>query len=636
VVPVLVLLGATGSAYAAADASIDHSDFGNGVLHLLVSVPGTDTIDLQSVKVSIGGVSAPATAVDAATSSDVTRSTVIAIDTSASMAGQKFDAAKAAASTYLSTVPANVKVGIVTFDNTVVVRQQPSLDRTASRSVLSSLSLKVNTALYSGVQTAITTLGTDHGLHQIIILSDGHDNTGAPLQPVIDAIKKSGVKVDAVALEQTTVPAPLAAMASAGGGKVISATAAALTQAFASEADVLVRQIAITATVPKSQSATDASVSVSVTAGTSTHTASAFVAVKAAGGVATPPVVGPPLPAETSSSVLISRPVLYGALGAIALGIIGVAAGLTFGGGGNRQDGIADQLEVYSAKGGSSPSRRAQLRAQQNQSSTLAEQARQAATSVLATNTTMEARITHRLEGAGMALKSAEWLLLHLGIVFGLAILGGLLSAGNPLVIVLCLIIGGAGPWAFLAFKRTQRLKAFDASLADTLQLISGSLTAGLSLAQSMDTIVREGTEPITSEFKRVIVETRLGVELEDALDGVADRMHSKDFRWVVMAIRIQRQVGGNLAELLQTVAATLREREYLRRHVSALSAEGRLSCWILGVLPPGFLMYLSITRPDYVHPLYTTALGILMLVVMVVLLTVGVIWMSKVAKVEI
>jgi tight adherence protein B len=165
---------------------------------------------------------------------------------------------------------------------------------------------------------------------------------------------------------------------------------------------------------------------------------------------------------------------------------------------------------------------------------------------------------------------------------------------------------------------------------------MSGSLSAGLSLAQSLDTIVREGQEPITSEFKRVIVESRLGVALEDALEGVAERMQSTDFKWVVMAIRIQREVGGNLAELLNNVAGTLREREYLRRHVKALSAEGRLSAWILGGLPPGFLGYLTLTKPDYVNPLYTRPIGWVMLAGMGVLLSVGVFWMSKVAKVDI
>jgi tight adherence protein B len=133
-----------------------------------------------------------------------------------------------------------------------------------------------------------------------------------------------------------------------------------------------------------------------------------------------------------------------------------------------------------------------------------------------------------------------------------------------------------------------------------------------------------------------VIVESRLGVGLEDALEGVAERMQSVDFKWVVMAIRIQREVGGNLAELLNTVAATLREREYLRRHVKALSAEGRLSAWILGGLPPVFLLYLTLSKPSYVHVLYTTLVGGIMLAVMTVLLIVGIVWMNKVAKVDV
>jgi tight adherence protein B len=112
--------------------------------------------------------------------------------------------------------------------------------------------------------------------------------------------------------------------------------------------------------------------------------------------------------------------------------------------------------------------------------------------------------------------------------------------------------------------------------------------------------------------------------------------MESKDFHWVVMAIRIQREVGGNLAELLLTVAATLRERDYLRRHVRALSAEGRLSCYILGGLPPGFLLYLTLSKPDYTKPMYTTPIGWILCAGMAVLLGVGILWMSKVAKVDV
>ncbi len=171
-------------------------------------------------------------------------------------------------------------------------------------------------------------------------------------------------------------------------------------------------------------------------------------------------------------------------------------------------------------------------------------------------------------------------------IVFGLVAL--LLSGGNVLYMLGGLFLGGVGAWVFLSFKHRRRLKAFKNQLANTLQLMSGALSAGLSLAQSVDTVVKEGTDPMASEFRRALIETRLGVEIEDALAAIAERMGSVDFEWVVMAIRIQRQVGGNLAELLNKVAETIREREYLERQVLALSAEGRLSVWILGGLPAG------------------------------------------------
>ncbi len=174
------------------------------------------------------------------------------------------------------------------------------------------------------------------------------------------------------------------------------------------------------------------------------------------------------------------------------------------------------------------------------------------------------------------------------------------------------------------------------AALPDTLQLLAGSLAAGYSMPQAVDTVVREANPPISTEFNRAMVETRLGVDLEDALQGIADRMGSVDFAWVVMAIRIQREVGGNLAEVLTTVAATLRERERLRRQVQVLSAEGRLSAWILGGLPIVFALYLLLARPDYLLPMVQNVLGWIMLGMGLILLIVGALWLRKVVKVEV
>ncbi|MFL6023506.1 MAG: type II secretion system F family protein [Marmoricola sp.] len=626
-----------GTAYAADDATIDHTELTKSGLQVLVTVPGNSEVDLTSVKATIDGTPVDATADLAKNATQVQRTTVLAIDLSGSMAGERIQAAKAAALTYLDTVPANVSVGIVTFNSTVDVAQAPSLDRDASKAIINGLKLKSATALYQGVEAAIEATGTGDGLRQVLVLSDGEDNTKTPLQPVIDAIKKSKVKVDAVSLEQgTAAPPALQQMADAGGGKVISADAATLEDTFTNEADVLARQIVVTVPVPADQKADDATVQVSLDSGGSTHSASGFFVVKDKNSAATPVNNDTQIVKSDSSSLNIPKPVVYGALGAIGLGALGLIAALIGGGNTDKRASIAEQMQVYSASAETSRVSKAQVQAAQAQPTSLAQQARSAAENVLASNTGFEARIADRLEGAGMALKASEWLLLHFGIAFFAAMLGLLLSGGNPFAMLLLLALGIVGPWIYLAIKRSRRLAAFDAGLADTLQLMSGSLSAGLSLAQSMDTIVREGVEPITGEFRRVIVESRLGVPLEDALEGIAIRMQSQDFKWVVMAIRIQREVGGNLAELLNNVAATLREREYIRRHVRALSAEGRLSCWILGGLPPGFLVYLTLTKPDYVHPMYTTPVGWIMCTAMAVLLSVGMFWMTKVAKVEV
>jgi tight adherence protein B len=233
-------------------------------------------------------------------------------------------------------------------------------------------------------------------------------------------------------------------------------------------------------------------------------------------------------------------------------------------------------------------------------------------------------------------MKPAEWILVHAGITIGAGLVGLLLSSGGILLTLLMALVGAVVPWVYLGIRKSRRLKAFNAQLADTLQLIAGSLSAGLSLAQSLDTVVREGSDPVAAEFRRALVESRLGVQIEDSLDAIADRMDSEDFRWIVMAIRIQREIGGNLSELLLKVAATMREREYLRRQVKTLSAEGKMSAWILGGMPPAIFVYMLVVNPSYVQPMLVTPMGWAMLAAAVVLTVVGAFWMSRVVKVDV
>jgi tight adherence protein B len=630
----LALAAPSYGAGADGTASIAHVESAGSKIQILVSVPGSAPVDLGSARLTLDGRNVAASA-QQASQTKVRRVTVLAIDTSDSMAGARIAGAQAAANTFLDHVPANVAVGIVTFDRTVNTRLQPTLDRTAARKAVKNLNLARGTRLYDGVRAAAALTGTS-GQRQVLLLSDGKDTTTSPLGTAVKAVKDSGVLLDAVSLSvKDSANTALRQLAGAGSGTVISAAnPAALARAYQQEAQVLARQVLITATVPADFTAEEATAAVILSAGGTSYSDSAFVQVQAHPDQSQQPLA--PLSASSSNSNSTGLPwaVALAAILAVGLGAGGIVLAA---GAGRREDAepatLADHVASYGISGrGGRPARAHAAPA----SASLADQARDVAGKVLSSNRDLEARIAHRLEAADLSLRPAEWLLLHAGLAVGIGLAGGLLGRGNPILLFLFLAVGVIGPWAYLGRKRAARLKAFNTNLADTLQMLASSLSAGLSLAQSIDTVVREGTEPISSEFRRVIVESRLGVGLEDALEGVAKRMDSKDFAWVVMAVRIQREVGGNLAELLNTVAATLREREYLRRHVAALSAEGRLSAWILGGLPPGFLAYLTLARPSYVHPMYTTPLGLLMCVAMAVLLLVGVVWMSKAAKVEV
>lgn len=603
---------------AGGDTAITHMQQTADGLQLLVSVPEGADVKLGDVAVTVDGTPVDATAAAVGTAAAVRRTTVLAIDTSKSMKGAKFDAAKAAALQFLTSVPDDVYVGVVTFDGKVATDLAPTRDRAAATGVVNGLTLSAGTHLYDGVVAAVQAAGSD-GQRALLVLSDGADESTTPLDTATSAISDAGALVDVVAVSQAASDSALTSLADAGHGQVLSADPAALATTFTGEANALARQVLVTAQVPASVAATEATVKVSFGA----VTASAFGKVRAAQS---------PTPAVASAPAGFVLPDwgMYGGVAALGLGLMVLlvllvprpVAPLT-----------AEQRVVsYTATGSHAPKRRGH----RAESEEVLAGAKTAAADLLKRNAGLEARIAARLDAAGSELKPAEWLLLHTAITVVVTLIGLLLGGGNIVLGIVFLALGVFGPWLYLGMRRNRRRKAFNRGLPDTLQLISGSLAAGLSLQQALDTVVRDGVEPIAGEFRRVLVETRLGVPLEEALEGVAARFESKDFGWVVMAIRIQRQVGGNLAELLDTVAATMREREYLRRQVSALAAEGKLSAIVLGLLPPLFMLYLTLTNWTYVSPLFTDIRGLVMLAGGTLWLGVGVFWMSRLVKVEV
>lgn len=638
---VLLALSLTASPAFAADGNIDHVETTDDGMQVLFSIPGIGedvSPDLDTLAASVNGQPLEASAALAADSSEgVQRTAVLAIDVSRSMRGERFEAAKDAAQAFLETAPLDVRVGIVTFAGDVEVAQEPTLNRAAAVDVLDDLELTLETRLYDGVSDAVRTAGSE-GQRTVLVLSDGADTTEVPLADLTEEIRESKVQVDVVALAQSAKNRSLLEeIAMAGNGAVLDADdPAALARIFTSEAEALAKQVLVTATVPESVKADEATLAVTLEADGTVYTDSAYVAIRDESVREVGP--GAPRPVAAGGFAVPSTFMLGGLVAAGLGGLVVMLA--AFGVLSPRKPQTVEaRIAAYSRSGAGHPQGRHGNGAQVAGSSGhmaqgMATSARQMAQKALDSNKGLEASLGAKLEAAGMSMKPAEWLLAQAGIAFGAALVGILL--GNVLLAVLLLVLGLVVPYLYLGVKRNRRVKAFSNQLADTLQLMAGSLSAGLSLAQSVDTVVREGSEPITAEFKRALVEARLGVQIEDALESVAERMQSEDFRWVVMAVRIQREVGGNLAEVLNQVSATIRERAYLRRQVKTLSAEGVLSAWILGLLPVGVGLFLVVTRPTYLAPMVTSLFGWVLLLIAAVLMAVGTFWMRKLVKMEV
>ncbi len=246
-----------------------------------------------------------------------------------------------------------------------------------------------------------------------------------------------------------------------------------------------------------------------------------------------------------------------------------------------------------------------------------------------------EKRLAERLDLAGITRKPAEWVLLGAMAGLLLTVVLTMLSGSTVIGVLGGALLSWAGMRLLVSVRIARRRAAFTEQLPDLLQLVAGSLQSGFSLTQGLDAVVREGAQPASGEFARALSLARLGVDQADALQRVADRMDCMDLQWAVMVIRIQREVGGRLAEVLGTTVGTMRERSHLRSHVKALSAEGRMSAFILVALPVLVGGWLFITDRAYVRLLYTSTLGIAMLFGAVVLTGVGALWMRKVVKVE-
>lgn len=582
-------------------------------------LPAGVGLDPASLVATVGGRTLPASVVVA--KSDTTStvpSVLIVLDTSGSMQGQPLTDAKQAVSAFVADSPAAARLGLLQFSSAPRLLVSPTTDRTQLLGAVSGLRAQGETSLYDGVIAGLQVLGRS-GDRRLVVLSDGGDTRSkADLDAALKAAGSSGVVLDAIGFNtDEAVGDVLRRLAATGRGKVHQAsTAAELSSALTTTTRSHARALTVTVLVPEDlRGPQDLVLTVSTADGPLT---SAVDVTLGAAEVATTAPTG-----------------WWGTRDALLVGLAAIAASLLLASLVLLGDGRRDQrkvhavLERYTSVGQTTAAQ--DVRAESPVVRTALEFAGK-----VATRRDLQDKLTLKLDRAGMTLTPAEWLLMRAGIAFGTMLLLVLLGKNLLVAALLGALVGTAVPAFVLRHRGNRRQKAFEEKLPDSLQMVAGSLSAGYSLAQSLDGLVREGSEPMATEIGRALAESRLGVPVEATLDGVAERMGSRDFSWVVMAIRVQREVGGNLAGVLTTVSATMRERAMLRRHVRGLSAEGRLSAYILIGLPVFLAAYMLTLRPEYIRPLYTTAMGIVMIVVAVLLLAIGSFWMSRMVKVEV
>ena len=235
------------------------------------------------------------------------------------------------------------------------------------------------------------------------------------------------------------------------------------------------------------------------------------------------------------------------------------------------------------------------------------------------------------LDRAGIDMRAPEYavLVLSVAVAAGLVglVLGGLILAIVGVAIAVTIFA------AVVNMKSTRRRKAFEEQLPDSLALIAGGLRAGHSLPQAVDALAQESESPTCDEFRRVLFETQLGHSLPVALRSLAERIRSEDFEWVVQAIEIQQDVGGDLAAVLDNVTRTIRDRNRVSRQIDTLTAEGRLSGIILFCLPVGMFIFMKVANPAYFDELTNNFAGNVMLVGACALLVVGGFWLRRIIR---
>ena len=242
--------------------------------------------------------------------------------------------------------------------------------------------------------------------------------------------------------------------------------------------------------------------------------------------------------------------------------------------------------------------------------------------------------LAEELEKSDISRKPEDFIIIWIVVTFVPGLLF-ILIFKNQVIAPMLMIIGAIAPILYMKSKQKKRRDIFESQLSDALMIASNCLKSGLTFNQAMDTISNECEEPIKSEFKRTVNEITFGSSQDEALESMAERVKSEDFNLVVSAVSVQRQTGGNLSEILDTIAGTIRERYKIKGEIKTMTGQGRISGIIIGVLPIALLLVMSLINKDLIMTLFTTMIGKILLVISICLETIGAIIINKIVTIK-
>lgn len=534
-----------------------------------------------------------------------------------------------AAHTFVDEKSASDQVAIVSFSGQVRLMQGFTTDKSVLDDAIDKIAVADDTSLYDAIVRGAALFEDSTLQPNLIVFSDGADTTSAATAARAQAaVENVGGALFAMGVENDGFKVLEEMARETGGTSALASDRDGVGALFDSVQATLRKQYVVT----YASNVTAGTVPVTLSVGDQQATAEYVVGSTQEGAASLRPQV---VEKPSGPAFLRSSTGLLIGLGLVLVAVFGVVMSLgdSFFG---KEDTLNTALQPY-AEGfvaGDSDIHDDDGRAQQMATSPILQRAVEA-TGQFAERQGFLTKIEGQLERANLPLRPAEAIFFYFaGVVVVVLLLVALTQ--NPFGALIGTILVAIIPPAVLSFLARRRQKQFDSLLPDTLQLLASTLRAGYSLMQGVEAVSQEVSEPVGRELRRVVTEARLGRPLEESLDGVAERMDSGDFAWAVMAIRIQREVGGNLAELLVTVAETMTERERLRRDVNALTAEGRISAIVLTLLPIGLGLFIWSVNPGYLDPLFDETLGKFLLGGALGLMLFGFWWMKKTIEIDI